>query len=92
MMLNISPDKISSIILVEDYNKDHCKEFCSKLSALGHEVSPKFMENNLISKVIYTVLSSVPYFMKNVTKVFVGAVTMFANGTLLNMAGTAMVS
>lgn len=30
--------------------------------------------------------------MKTVTKVFVGAVTMFANGTLLNMAGTAIVT
>lgn len=58
---------------------EHSREFVSKLASKGVPIT-------------YTALSCVPYFMNQVSKVIVGALTMYSNGSLLGLAGTAVVS
>jgi len=40
---------------------------------------------------MYTVLSHAAYFMKKVTKIFVGASALLSNGALVSRIGTALV-
>ena len=40
---------------------------------------------------MYTVLSHVAYFLKKLTKVFVGASSLLSNGALVSRIGTALV-
>lgn len=52
---------------------------CSELNSKGIEI-------------IYTLINSVAYFIKNVDKVFVGSYTMYSNGSLIANAGTSMLA
>lgn len=80
ILLSMKPgEKEVTIIIVDDKKKDHCKQIAHKLSKKGIQV-------------IYTLIEGVPCFMNRVTKVFSGAVTMYSNGTLLAVSGTAVVA
>lgn len=67
------------IIFTTEIDNQHSREFVSKLASKGVPIT-------------YTALSCVPYFMNQVSKVIVGALTMYSNGSLLGLAGTALVA
>jgi len=74
-----TPKKNFSIIVVDNppYNE-------------GKAVVEKLANNDI--KATYTLLNGAPYFMKRVTKVFVGCSTMLSNGSAFARAGTAMLA
>lgn len=67
------------VIVVDDPSNKLARISCSKLNEKGIEV-------------IYTLINSVAYFIKGVDKIFVGAYTMFSNGTLMANTGTAIIA
>lgn len=68
-----------SVIIVDNPPFNEGKQLFERLSE--HEI-----------ECIYTLLSHSGYFMKSVTKVFVGASTMLNNGALVSRVGTALLS
>jgi len=67
-----------SLIIVDNPPFDEGKDFLGRLSKLGIEAT-------------YTLINGVAYFMKDVTKIFVGCSSILTNGNVISRVGTAMV-
>lgn len=59
-------------------------------SKLGKELLARLSKLGI--KCTYVLISAVSYIMSSVTKVFVGAYTMMANGNLMSRVGTALIA
>eukprot|EP01048_Picozoa_sp_COSAG05_P003130 COSAG05_NODE_140_length_16665_cov_48.470059_1_plen_363_part_00 len=71
--------KVLKVIVVDARPRMEGKTMLSRLVAYGIQCS-------------YVLLNAVSYVMKDVSKVFIGAVAMLNNGTAMGRAGTAMVA
>jgi translation initiation factor eIF-2B subunit delta len=67
------------VIIVDNPSNHYARSLVSILTSKGIEV-------------IYTLINSVAYFIKDVDKIFVGAYTMFSNGTLMATTGTSIIA
>lgn len=67
------------VIIVDNPSNHYARDLVSTLTSKGIEV-------------IYTLINSVAYFMRDVDKIFVGAYTMFSNGSLMATTGTSILA
>ena len=67
------------VIIVDNPSTHYARDLVSILTSKGIEV-------------IYTLINGVAYFIKDVDKIFVGAYTMFSNGTLMATTGTSIIA
>ena len=70
-----------------------------RITVIVVDARPRMEGKTMLSRLVehgiscsYVLLNAVSYIMKQVSKVFIGAVAMLNNGTAMGRAGTAMVA
>jgi len=66
------------IILASETGNQSFTDFATEVGSQGIQV-------------IFTTINAIPYFMNRVNKIIVGSITMYSNGSMLGIAGTALV-
>lgn len=60
------------------------------INSLGKDLLKRLVKHGI--QCTYVLINAISYIMKEVSKVFVGASTMMANGNLISRSGTAVIA